>query len=646
MQIYFPYSSIRKEQDRLLQDCIAAIKNKKIMFAHAPTGLGKTAAVLSPAVSFGLMENKKVFFLTPKISQHEIAVDLLNSINKKFGTNILGIDLVGKCHMCSNPYLKNADDSAFYDLCKRMRKKETCSFYANTCGYTAVQKVKAKANLSIVKGKYKGTWHHIYLKEFCENFEGASGFGLCSYEVAMHLASEANVIIADYFHLFSPKIRAVLLQRIGVKLSDCIIIVDEAHNLPERLRKLISSTLSTKIINSAIEETKKIGIKCDELLDLKNAFKTVTKKILKETETKIKPQEVLISREEFESACKGIDLNELSVLLYDLAVDYLEAFPYGKCSLQKISSFLERWVSQEESFLRILRVEDENIYIKLKAMDPSVISKQIFEDSYAAVLMSGTLLPQQMYADLLGVPKDRFLSCEYKSPFPEENKLTLFVPTSTTKYCERNPKEYEKIAETVANCVNAIPGNTAVFFPCFNLLNSVIDYAAKKIKKKIFVQTEGMSTRERFLLLTEFKKSADKGAVLFAVASGSFAEGIDYIGNQLLGAIIVGIPLNEMDLEQKCLIEYYQRKFGAGWYYAYINPAITRAIQASGRVIRDRKDRGVVVFLDKRYLWKNYSKCFPKDMKKIITTEPEEYISRFWKPLAIKDSTDIKSTNS
>ncbi len=203
------------------------------------------------------------------------------------------------------------------------------------------------------------------------------------------------------------------------------------------------------------------------------------------------------------------------------------------------------------------------------------------------------------------------------------------MPTATTRYSARGFAEYSKIAYTIAEISNKVPGNVAVFFPSFEILEAVYELLKGKVEKQFFVQKKRMNAKERSELIDSFRKS--RNGLLLAVAAGIFAEGIDFIGEQLLAAIIVGVPLAEMDLEQKCLIEYYEQKFGSGWRYAYIYPAIVRALQAAGRVIRDRDDKGVIVFIDKRYLWRNYAHCLPKDMHAIVTNEPERYIEAFWR---------------
>jgi len=79
------------------------------------------------------------------------------------------------------------------------------------------------------------------------------------------------------------------------------------------------------------------------------------------------------------------------------------------------------------------------------------------------------------------------------------------------------------------------------------------------------------------------------------------------------------------------LIDYYDKLFGAGWNYGYIYPAMNKAIQACGRVIRSETDRGVIVLLDERFIWKNYFKCLPLDWGLIVTMEPVRRIKEFFK---------------
>ena len=131
--------------------------------------------------------------------------------------------------------------------------------------------------------------------------------------------------------------------------------------------------------------------------------------------------------------------------------------------------------------------------------------------------------------------------------------------------------------------------------------------------------------------MEKFKQYKNSGALLLAAASGNFGEGIDLMGDLLKAVIVVGIPLQKPDLETQELIKYYDKRFGRGWDYGYIFPAIITTLQNAGRCIRSEDDRGVIIFLDERYTWQSYLKCFPKDKHFQITQEPLKLINEFFK---------------
>ena len=139
-----------------------------------------------------------------------------------------------------------------------------------------------------------------------------------------------------------------------------------------------------------------------------------------------------------------------------------------------------------------------------------------------------------------------------------------------------------------------------------------------------------MSKKEKTDMLERFKKYNKSGAVLLAVVSGSFGEGIDLPGDLLKAAIIVGLPLQVPDLETKALIQYYDEKFSKGWDYGYLFPAMNRAMQSAGRVIRSETDKGAVIFLDERYAWPNYYRCLPMNENIEITRNYKKRIEAFF----------------
>ena len=632
-EIFFRFSEPRDQQKQLVEDIWLALNEGKNLVAHAPTGLGKTDSALSPAISYALKNNKTVFFLTPKISQHEIAVQVVRGLKEKFKLNLKAVDFVGKKYMCIDPFIETAEGSSFYELCAKKRLREACTPYGNARGYSKEQKDKSKIYLEILNESNSSVLSHHEIKEISKEFAFAGEHRpLCPYEVATILASKANIVIGDYFHLLSPTVQDIVLKRINKKLEDCIIIVDEAHNLPDRVRSLMSSSLSTFHLRKASDELDKLNQQ-----EFREKIKKIEKKLRELAMQKLseKNNEVLISKEKFNEILKEVSdqIEDFALELRELGSEFLEGSGKTKSSLISISNFLIKWEEESEARVRILQRNKsrDEVSIQLRALDPSLITKNIFSKVHSVILMSGTLLPTKMYADLLGLQEEKTELKEYSSPFPKHNKLNLIDPSVTTKFTERKTEEFQKIGMQIIKIVNEVPGNSAVFFPSYKILESVYPFIQDKISRQIFKQKEKMNSNEAASMLQSFRNAGHGfGGTLLGVLGGSFSEGVDYLGNALKGVVIVGVPLQEMNLELKSLIDYYEEKFGRGWHYAYIYPAMNKAMQAAGRCIRDISDEGIITFMDKRYLWQNYSSCFPKDFSKTVTVEPEKFVKLFF----------------
>jgi DNA excision repair protein ERCC-2 len=242
------------------------------------------------------------------------------------------------------------------------------------------------------------------------------------------------------------------------------------------------------------------------------------------------------------------------------------------------------------------------------------------------ILMSGTLMPIDVYKNLFGIDAETRI---YRSPFPINNKLTVIVPETTTKFTVRSDDMYKRIAKKCVEITEAIPGNSFIFFPSYDIRNKVYNYFIDS-SRTIFLEDSKMKKQDRDELLKKFSSYKDSGAVLLAVTSGSFGEGIDMPGDLLKGVIIVGLPLSKPDLETKELINYYDKKYGNGLDYGYVLPAFVKCFQNAGRCIRSETDRGVIIYLDERYTWSNYFKFFSQTEYLRVVKNPTERIKEFF----------------
>ncbi len=622
--IYFRHNNFRDGQKEIITDILTAITEKKNILLHAPTGSGKTDAALSAAITFAKENDKKILFLTPKTSQHKIALEVVADINKKYTLNLRAIDFVGKRHLCIDPVVSQTG-SNFYEVCKYAREKGQCPFFINARPTDKTKKELLVYDLSQAFLDNLVISHHS-IKEISENFKTGAGkpFPLCPYEVAKIYAKKCNIIIADYYHVFSKKISDSLLGELGVNLSDCIIIIDEAHNLEERLLKLQSKSLNTIILNKAAKEAGdlKNNVLKTTLLSLADAIETIAENKLKDRDEEfIKANELIL---EYENHMLEI-IDELE----KTGLEYIEKTGEGRSALITVALFLNDWLIDTQTHIRFAKKENRIVSIKHNALAITEVTKSVFDSAYCSILMSATLTPTSMYQEIFGLGKN-LITKEYPSPFSEKNRLDLLVPGVTTKYTTRNDNNYKIYGDYINKCVNSIPGNVVIFFPSFEVMRYILPNI--KINKPKIIQEEGTDSKEFEDMITKFKHESRKfGSALFAVMGGKASEGIDLPGNFLIGAIIVGVPLGKMELFTKARIDYYEKKYNKGWAYAYIQPAIQKTIQSAGRVIRSETDRGVVIFLDERYTWPNYKTYLPKTLKFKITKTPEIDISEFFK---------------
>ena len=612
-EIYFPYSKIRDIQTDMISDVYNAVKSKKHIIMHAPTGIGKTIAVLAPALSIAMKNNLTIFFLTSRQTQHRIVIDTLRQIKQKFNINFEAADVIGKKWMCLQKGVEAMANSSFHEYCKSLRDESKCDFYLNTRKPNLQPTVNAK--LAIEELRITGPCHVQNIVE-----QGKKG-KLCPYELATLTASNAKVIIADYYYIFNSSIRDSFLIKINKKLENLILIVDEAHNLPNRIRELLTQKTSSIIIENAKKEARKYGY--DETVENLEIVENALFEIGKDIDS-----EGIISKNDLvDAVSKSKSYNDIAAELLFIGEDIRDK--QKKSFVLGIAKFLEAWLGSDIGFGRILSKTMERNKLRAsltyRCLDPSLAAKEVIEKSYSTILMSGTLTPTTMYSDILGFHE--VIEKEYKSPFPKKNRLNLIIPKTTTKFVERNNRQYGEIAGICSDIANLIDGNAAIFFPSYELMENISMHL--KCSKPVFREKQISTKQEKESLLSAFKSHKDKGAVLLGTSTGSFGEGID-MPNVLKAVIIVGLPLEKPDVEKRLLIEYYDDKFGKGFEYGYVLPAITKCLQNAGRCIRSETDKGAIIFLDERYAWKNYYSCFPEDWEIEVSEDYRGVLKEFF----------------
>jgi DNA excision repair protein ERCC-2 len=596
----FPYDRVRVGQRTFLDDVRDACDKGGVLVAHAPTGIGKTASALVPAVQHALDEGTLVMFLTPKQSQHRVAVDTLRKMAERSTRPIRVVDVIAKQAMCPRVG-EDEHHAAFHEFCRGQVRAGKCSFHM-------------RGNAQVVKA-ISGRIMHVH-----ELVATARRARVCPHKAAMDAAAGAHVVVCDYNYVFVPELAEAVIERLDRGWEDVTLIVDEAHNLPDRAREAASGSLSGFLLEGAHSELKGADAGLRALVArLSSRLDGLALGLPQGDEREVAPQEWVSAVEsDLSSGLEPMSYVDLVEALEGAGERLASGDELTGSAVAQVATFLRGFPLWGDAMLRTVTSDDGGPRLQHHLLDPSLVTAERFASVHAAVLMSGTLWPPRMYADLLGLPADRLRVGEYRSPFPPENRLVLVTPGLTTRYTSRGPEMFGAIARAVGDVLAATPGNVAVFAPSYDLLGRIREglSAPGACKKELLVEDRGMGKREREGLCDRLEElRGTTGGVLLGVQGGSLSEGVDYLENLLSAVVVVGLPLAPPSREVDALIGYFDRKFGRGHGegYGYTNPAMNRVVQAAGRLIRTERDRGVVVLMDERFLQRRYLGCFPPD---------------------------------
>lgn len=596
--IAFPFSSYRPGQRELAVACYKVIRDRQRLFACAPTGIGKTASTLFPALkATGENMIDKVFCLTAKNSNANAVSDTLEYIkNANSEFYLRYINITAKDKMC------------FLD--ERKCDPLSCP-YAN--GY--YDRVREKL-FDIV------TQSDCFTAEKIRDIAGK--FVLCPYELSLDISEWCDLVICDYNYLFDPTVR--LARFFEGKKSDYVFLVDEAHNLPDRAREMYSARLDKR---SFYDVKKKLG-KRDKKLnkslnDVNRFFLSVRQQLEK------RPDRHIIS-DSFPREITGVLKGFLARASAYFDRHKSETADDDMLKLYFDAKFFDRIIQlYDDSYRTVLSLYRDNIHIKLYCADPSANISRRFDSGRAAVCFSATLEPLEYYRRLIGGKGEMI---RVPSPFPREN-LGLFIADKiSAKYADR-ARSMPQVCDMIHTMTSAKTGNYIAYFPSYEYMSAAFSfYRSIYQKENCICQQKDMDEKRRGEFLAEFDKKNQDGLLAFCVMGGIYGEGIDLAGESLIGCAVVSVGLAQINVYTDILRDYHNRSGEDGFSYAYQYPGMNKVMQAAGRVIRSETDRGVVLLIDSRFNTPRYRKNMPPHWRHATavknTAELESYLTQFW----------------
>lgn len=595
-KLEFPFE-YRKGQRKMVSGIYHAISKKEQIFIQAPTGVGKTMSAVFPAVrAIGQGMAETVFYLTARTITRTVAQDAFEILRDR-GLLFKVVTITAKEKLC------------FCD-------KPECD--PEKCPY-------AKGHYDRINDAVYELWTTEQSFDRETLLRHAQKWQVCPFELSLDLAVWMDGVICDYNYVFDPNV--YLKRFFGENVSgNYLFLIDEAHNLVDRGREMYSASISL-----------------DDVIETRKFVKPYSQKLWK------KLGKVKKHMEELKQNCGEWKVQEnagvlpISLLSVQGEMDQLLEEPPAQ---EVVDGILDFYFAVR-NFLNISELVDDNyvvytafdengrFYMKLFCVNPAENLQKCLDKGNSTVFFSATLLPLQYYRKMLSTRSENF-GMYVESPFEQKKRCLMICRDVSSKYTRRGYEEYRKIAEYIARMSWQKKGNYMVFFPSYRLMEDVYQVYQDEFSVswvRCISQHASMTELEREEFLEEFTEETEETLVGFCVMGGIFSEGIDLIGDRLIGAAVVGTGLPQVNCEREILKGYYDEKGEQGFDYAYRYPGMNKVLQAAGRVIRTKEDTGAILLMDERFLNWDYRNLFPREWNDACTCtlgNVEKHLQAFW----------------
>ena len=591
----------RPQQVEFAKAIERAIKAAKPGIFEAGTGTGKSLAALIPAA----LSRKRVVVSTATIALQEqyISKDI-PCLQTLLPFDIKAALFKGRSNYLSirryeDHKLQSEIDSRLIKWLESTRKGD-------------------RSELDFLPGM--DTWSEIASDSDDCLRQKCSTYNQCFYFKSKREAELADIIVVNHALLLIDAVSG------GAILPPYeVLIVDEAHQLPEIATKSFSVGLSLRGIQLlAAKAAKQIAAPAHLVHNMEESAEELFFRVhqafplgktrlrnplegISDLLTGIHLLRDWMSGQEFEHILDVDNQRDKMKLkakkLINLASTYIRCLDL----LEDLDAEWVFWVEKSDKVARKTEIVAAPLEVA-QFLQQYIFEKPGLESS---IWMSATLAtvgddPFKYFKGLVGAPRN-VVQAQVASPFNYAKQSALYLPGGMP---EPNSSEYNRAAaRKMEELVEITQGRAFLLFTSYSAMNSVYNNLADRLhfpSKK-----QGDMPRNR--LLDWFKETPN--AILFATAS--FWEGVSVDGDQLSAVIIDRIPFQSPDdpvYEARC--EQLKQEEGSSWFAELALPyAMMRLKQGVGRLIRTKTDRGIVAILDPRMTSKAYGRailsCLP-----------------------------------
>ncbi|PWF48690.1 ATP-dependent DNA helicase [Massilia glaciei] len=565
----FPHAAFKPGQRALAETIFKANSAGRCVLAQAPTGIGKTVGALFPTLKAAPRHGlDKVFFLAAKTPGRQLALDALATIaDSAPGLPLRVLELVARDKVCEHP-----DKACHGQSCPLAR-----GFY---------DRLPAAREAVAAQGAFaRGQMREVALAH-----------QVCPYYLASEMALWSDLVVADYNYYFDRG--AMLYALTAARQWRVSVLVDEAHNLVARARKMYSAELDRDALRAAGAGAPAPLKKA--LTRVARAWGALERESGAAYEVLPEPPARLLA--ELQGATSTI--TDFLVTNPAPMEPALQRFYFDALQMARLAESFG-----PHSLFDITRPGGGGSRLCVRNIVPAPFLAPRFAAAHASALFSATLSPWHYYSDSLGLPLDT-VWIDVESPF-DAGQLAVHVVRDISTRFQHRDDSLAPIADLIARQYAKQPGNYLAFFSSFDYLEQVAaTCAARHPALPLFRQERAMDEARRAQFLARF--TPDGRGVGFAVLGGAFGEGIDLPGARLIGAFIATLGLPQINAVNEQVRQRMQASFGAGYDYTYLYPGIQKVVQAAGRVIRTGQDVGVVYLIDDRFARPEVRQLLPR----------------------------------
>lgn len=565
----WPYNSWRAGQREIAEAVRdSALEGNHLMVGY-PTGAGKTAAALTGALAASLRGGFKVVYLVRARTQFQAPLRELKTITKRIQLD--AVFLQNKRDLCLVRGVQLLPYDEFLRFCSELVRSGLCPYHRRA---------------SEVSVSLEG------LLSPRELLARASEAGACPYELARRALSTADVIVAAYNYIFDPEIRRAFLSDLGTGLSEVLLIVDEAHNLPSAVISVLSKEITSRRVRAARREVSRYcrGGECEkverDLYSLYSFMSKLRRAVERRGEIEVERGDLI------EVAPNPDDLMRIAAVV--------ESRVGRATAIRSVASFLKAVARHKPGYTLVAEPMDGDVALRNLCVSPAGEAGAVFQGVKSAILMSGTLPPRDYMVSMLGLEEGRVR--ELRIPLPWARRVKVMVMKGvSSRYVERGTATYGLMAHVIDELyMHLRRGVALVVAPSYDMAKAIRAYLRAR---PLFMEREDTKLEDVISAAQRYEK-----LLVLCVAWGKLVEGIELRsdGLSLIRLVVLaGLPVPEPNLLNRQLVEVLKYKVGdsdAAWRLVYMIPAAVRVAQAIGRSVRSERDYAAVAILDERVL--------------------------------------------